>query len=404
MGALSDLKVVEWGEFISGPYCAKLLADLGAEVIKVEKPGCGDRSRSYGPFPKDLPHTEKSGLFLYLNTNKLGVTLDWASVTGAEILRELITQADILIENHSPREVEELGFHYDTLSKANPGLVMTSITPFGQSGPYRDYRACDLVSFHISGLAHMNPSGGVDDIEEEPPLRGKSLQADFLAGLSGGIATMSAVFARRATGQGRHVDLSQHEALASVIRRDLGAATYEGLERIRVKGAQPSTETLLGQCKDGQFFVVCNTDRFWANWVEVMGNPEWADTELFQNRAARRENWDAAKIMIEEWAKDQSLDELVRAAQARRVPCMPVNTVRESANSEQLAARDYFAEVDREQMGRVRFPGAPYKLSQTPWQVARPAPLLGEHNEEVLCGRLGYTEQDLAIMRVEGVI
>lgn len=404
MGALSDLKVVEWGEFVSAPYCGKLLADLGAEVVKVEKPGHGDRSRSYGPFPQDLPHAERSGLFLYLNTNKLGVTLNWASVTGAEIFKELVARADILIENHSPREVAELGFDYDRLKEVNPRLVMTSITPFGQSGPYRDYKACDLVTFHISGLAYMNPSGGVDDIESEPPLRGKALQADFLAGLSGAVATMSAVFAGRATGRGQHVDLSQHEALASIIRRDLGAVTYEGLARVRVKGAQPSSETLLGQCRDGQFFVVCNTDRFWANWVGVMGNPEWATSELFQNRAARRENWDAAKIMIEEWARDKSLDEVVRAAQARRVPCMPVNTVRESTDSELLAAREYFAEADHEHAGRVRFPGAPYKLSQTPWQVERHAPLLGQHNAEILCERLGYSRQDLAVMKAEGVI
>jgi len=404
MGALSGLKVVEWSEFISGPYCGKLLADLGAEVIKVEKPCCGDKARSYGPFPQDIPHPEKSGLFLYLNTNKLGVTLNVGSVTGAHIFKELIKHADILIENHSPHEVEESGFDYETLKQLNPRLVMTSITPFGQTGPYRDYKACDLTSFHISGLAFMNPAGGVDDIEKEPPLRGKAYQGDFLAGLSGAIATMSAIFTCQATGLGQHIDLSEQEALASMIRRDLGAVTYEGFTRTRVKGAQPSAETLLGHCNDGQFFVVCNTDRFWKNWVEVMGNPDWAASELFQDRASRRENWDAAKIMIEEWAKEQTVDEIVRAAQAKRVPCTPVNTVRESANSDLLADRNYFVEVHHKEAGKFTYPGAPYKLSKTPWRVERPAPLLGEHNEEVFCGRLCNTRQDLIIMRAEGVI
>ena len=404
MDALSGLKVIEWGEFISGPYCGKLLADLGAEVIKVEKPGSGDKARSCGPFPQDIAHLEKSGLFLYLNTNKLGVTLNVGSMTGAHIFKDLIKYADILVENHLPHEVEEFGFDYDILKELNPRLVMTSITPFGQTGPYRDYKACDLTSFHISGLAFMNPAGGVDDIEKEPPLRGKAYQSDFLAGLSGAIATMSAIFARQATGSGQHVDLSEQEALASMIRRDLGAVTYEGFTRTRIKGAQPSAETVLCHCKDGQFFMVCNTDKFWANWVEVMGNPDWAVSELFQDRASRRENWDAAKIMIEQWAKERTVDDLVRAAQAKRVPCTSLNTVKESVNSELLAARDYFIEVDHKVAGKVKYPGAPYKLSQTPWRVEHPAPLLGEHNEAIYCGWLGYTKQDLVAMRAEGAI
>lgn len=404
VGALSTLKVLEWSEFVSGPYCGKLLADLGAEVVKIEQPGSGDRARAYGPFPQDVPHPEKSGLFMYLNTNKLGVTVDIRSNRGAEIFRELVKHTDVLVENHAPHEVDELGLGYEALKELNPGLVMTSITPFGQTGPYRNYKACDLTTFHASGLAFMNPSGGVDDIEQEPPLRGKALQADFLAGLSAGVATLSAVLARQRTGQGQHLDLSQQEALASMIRRDLGAVTYEGFEKVRVKGAQPGAETVLGQCVDGAFFVVCNTDRFWANWVELMGNPDWAMTELFQDRAARRENWDAAKVLIAEWASDKKVSDIVRAAQERRVPCMPVNTVRESAASDLLAARGYFVELDCPDVGIVKCPGAPYKLSQTPWHMHHPAPSLGEHNDDVFCGRLGYARQDLVRLRTDGVI
>ena len=403
MGALSSLKVVEWSEFISGPYCGKLLADLGAEVIKVEKPGCGDKTRSYGPFPQDMPHQEKSGMFLYLNTNKLGVSLNVRSITGAEIFKELLKESDILIENHSPHEVEELGFNYETLKKLNPRLVMASITPFGQTGPYRDYKACDLTSFHASGLAYLNPPE-VDDIEQEPPLRGPAHQGDLAAGLNAAIATMSAIFACRTTGLGQHVDLSEQEALASMIRRNLVGVTYEGLTMTRVKGSQSRGGSVMGHCKDGYFFMLCNTDKFWANWVEVMDNPDWAASELFQTTISRRENWDAAKIMIEEWAKEQTVDEIVRAAQAKRVPCMPVNTVRESANSELLADRNYFIEVHHKEAGKLTYPGAPYKLSKTPWHVKRPAPLLGEHNEEVFCRRLGYARQDLVVMRAEGVV
>lgn len=403
-GAVRALTVIEWSDFVSGPYCGKLLADVGAEVVKVEEPGRGDSARSYGPFPDDVPHPDASGLYGYLNTNKLGVTLDVRSATGSSIFKQLINEADVLIENHAPREVRELGLDYPTLSMLNPQLVMTSVTPFGQTGPYRDYKACDLTTFHMSGLAFLNPSGGVDDIEQESPLRGKALQADFLGGLSAAVGTMSAVIARHRSGLGSHVDVSQQEALASMIRRDLGAVTYEGLEKVRVKGAQPSTETLLARCRDGYFFVVCNTDRFWSNWVEVMGNPDWASSELFRDRAARRENWDAAKVLIGEWAQEQRVADVVREAQAKRVPCMPVNTVRESVRSEPLAARHYFAEIESKRMGRVRFPGPPYKLSRTPWHVRRPAPCLGEHNQQVFCQRLGYSRDDLVRLRMNGVV
>lgn len=404
MRALSGLKVIEWGQFISAPYCGKLLADLGAEVIKVESPCGGDISRRHGPFPDDVPHGEKSGLFLYLNTNKLGITLNVDTAAGAGLLRKLLGLADILVENNPPWDLERTGFDYEHVKELNTGLVVTSITPFGQTGPYRDLKACDLTCFHLAGLAYVNPSAGVDDIEEQPPLRGPALQSDFLAGLSGAVATMSAVFARVKTGKGHHVDLSLQEALASMIRRNLGDVAYEGLTKIRLKGAQPTSESVLGHCRDGSFYLLCNTDRFWANWLEVMGNPDWAATELFQDRGSRRENWDAAKAMIEDWAHDKSLHEVVSAAQAKRVPCMPINTVKESVNSELFAARDYFAEVDHKVAGKVKCPGAPYKLSKTPWSVERPAPLLGQHNEEVYCGRLGYSKEELVGMRAAGVV
>ncbi len=402
--ALSGLKVVEWTEFVSGPYCGKLLADLGAEVIKVEKPGLGDKARSYGPFPQGIPHPEKSGLFLYLNTNKLGATLNVESTTGMQIFKELIKQADILIENKPPREVEELGFDYQSLKNLNPGLVMTSITPFGQAGPYRDYKACDLISFHTSGLAFINPSDGVDDIEKKAPLRGATLQADLVAGLSGAIATMSALFARQITGLGQHVDLSEQEALASFMRRELGVFTVEEMGWMRLKGTQPGMASDIYQCSDGRIYLICFHDRTWEPWVEFMGNPDWATSELFADMASRRENWDAAKAMIEEWTKEHTVDEIVHATEAMRIPCKPINTAKEIVESELLEARDYFAEVDHKQAGKVKFPGAPYKLSETPWRVEHPAPLLGEHNEKVYCDRLGYTKQDLVRMRAGGAI
>jgi len=399
--AFSGLKVVEWGEFISGPYCGKMLADLGAEVIKIERPGLGDKARSHGPFPQDIPHPEKSGTFLYLNTNKLGVTLNVRSTTGAEIFKQLVKQADILVENNPPHEVEKLGFNYESLKKLNPRLVMTSITPFGQTGPYRDYKSCNLVSFHFSGMAYLNPSCGVDDIEQKPPLRGPENQSGLVAGLSGAIATMSAIFASHATGLGQHVDISEQEALDNVMRITLG--TYV-LEEVHWTRYRPTPLSEIYHCNDGLVYMVLDQDKTWLSWVEAMGNPEWAMSELFKDQVSRRENRDAGKMMMEEWTKEHTVDEVVRAAEARRIPCKPVNTVKESVSSELLADRDYFVEVDHKAAGKFKYPGAPCKLSLTPWRVEHPAPLLGEHNEEIYCGRLGYMRQDLVTMRAQGII
>ena len=403
--ALSDLKVVEWSDFVSGPYCGKLLADLGAEVIKVEKPGCGDRARSYGPFPQDIPHLEKSGLFLYLNTNKLGITLNVACAAGAEIFRRLVKWADVLVDNHPPQEIEELGFTYESLKKLNHTLVMTSISRFGQTGPYRDYRACDLNSFHVSGMAFINPSDGVDDAESQPPLKAPEYQGDMVAGLSAGIATMSAVIASRSTGQGQHVDLSEQEALASIMRREYAVYTMEGMNWIRPKFERTGmTVSDIYRCKDGLVYLICFQARMWEGWLDAMGNPEWANNELFSDRIMRRDNWDAAKTLIEEWTMQRPVREVVAMADARRVPCKPVNSVTEVVNSELLASRDYFVEIDHAEAGKVKFPGAPYKLSSTPWALRRAAPLLGEHNHEIYCRRLGYSRGDLVRMRAEGVI
>ncbi len=399
------LKVIEYSEFISGPYCGKLLADLGAELIKIEKPGLGDKARNWGPFPQDMPHPERSGLFLYLNTNKLGVTLNVRSTAGVKIFRELVKWADIVVENHPPQEMQRLGLDYESLHQINPRLVVTSITAFGQTGPYRDYKGCDLISFHMSGEAYVNPSRGVDDIEQYPPLKGPAHVGDFVAGLSAATSTMSAVLARQVTGVGRHVDLSQQEALASIVRRELSIFTYEGIRYRRKRGVGGLGGSSIHPTKDGHIVMTVTTvDTFWAALAEMMGNPDWARSEICRDPASRRDNADVIWLMITEWTSEHTTEEIMEAAQGKRLPITPIQTAKEVINSEQLAARDFFIEIDHRETGRLKYPGAPYKLSGTAWGIKRPAPILGEHNEEVYCQMLGYSRQDLVKMRQAGVI
>jgi crotonobetainyl-CoA:carnitine CoA-transferase CaiB-like acyl-CoA transferase len=401
-GALAHLRVIEYGEFVSGPYCGKLLGDLGAHVIKIEKPGTGDKARSRGPFPRDIPHPERSGLFLYLNTNKCGITLDIGN-GGKEIFQRLIKWADVFIENYPIREIKKLGLDYESLHAINPGLVVISITPFGQTGTYRNYKGCNLISYHTSGMAHMIPYEGAENIEEQPPLAGAAHSGDLITGLTAAICTMSAVIARGRTGLGQHVDVSAQESLASLTRRELGIFTYEGLPWRRARGLR-GVEVAMLPCKDGHVVLVPTSDAFWKGMVAMMDSPEWAMSELFHTRLSRRQNWDAIELMAAEWTSQRTVEEVNQAAQEKHVPCMPVYQINDVVEAEQLAFRRFFVEIDRKEAGKVKYPGAPYKLSETPWEIRCPAPLLGEHNEEVYGGLLGYSKQDLARMKQAKII
>jgi len=213
--ALEGIRIIECGHLASAAYAAKLMADMGAEVIKIEDPTGGDRARQRGPYPGHIPHPEKSGLFLYLNTNKYGVTLDLRQAAGQKIFHRLLTDADVLIHNYHPTEMTSLGLDYSCLETVNPRLVMTSITPFGLSGPHQDYQATDLTLWNAGGVAYLN--GGGPGTDEMPPLKTFGQQAGFQAGVNAGIATLGALFARLANGKGQHVEISAQECLLSIL-------------------------------------------------------------------------------------------------------------------------------------------------------------------------------------------
>jgi CoA:oxalate CoA-transferase len=400
-GALADLKILEYADFISGPFCAKLMADLGAEVIKVEPPG-GERARRSGPFPGDIPHPERSGLFLYLNTNKMGITLDPESATGARIFKELVRDADILIENNSPSTMEKLGLDYGSLALINPRLIMASISPFGQSGPYRDYRANNLLSMQMGGMAYYTP-GAVDDPEREPPLKGGGHQADFVAGVMAAMLGLAGISMRSLTGSGQHIDLSEHEAVAFNLMRDIAGFSYDGIVPSRLKSRNRGFGNFV-PCKDGYVQLYAVDDRQWKGFVEAMGAPEWAKDERYGNAFSRIANWESLEKNVAEWASGHRKEEIYHALQSRHAACGPVNTMEEVLSSGQLASRGFFIEIDHPDAGRLKYPGAPCKLSETPFTVRCPAPRLGEHNEEILVKRLGYTCQDLVKMRASGAI
>ncbi|MQF49036.1 CoA transferase [SAR202 cluster bacterium AC-647-N09_OGT_505m] len=403
--ALSSIKVVELGGVISVPYCTKLMADMGAEVIKIEVPGNGGPSRSHGPFPGDDPNPERSLLFAYMNTNKLGITLDVKSVLGKKIFKELLREADILVEGNQPKLMDELGLDYETLSGINPNLIVTSITPFGQTGPYRDYKATDLISFQIGGVAYGTP-GEVEEPDDHPPLKGPGHQGDIMAGITGASASMCALMGRKLTGRGQHVDVSEQETLIRAMGGAIVSYVSRGEIPNRVAGIGRSVGTrkpLLA--KDGYFSLQLIFDNFWESFKNLMGRPEWMDSEKFNERQSRIDNMETVLLFVEEWSKNYTREELYQILQVENhLPFLPVNSMEDLFTHPHVIERGMLVEMDHPQIGKFQAPGPPYDFSGTPWRIASPAPTLGQHNNEIICDRLGYSREDLVKMRQRSVI
>jgi CoA:oxalate CoA-transferase len=398
--ALSHLKVLEICSYVTGPYCTKLMADLGAEVVKTEPPGTGDEARRRGPFLDDIPDAERSGLFLHLNTNKLGITLDPETSTGRRILRELIRQTDVLVEDNAPARAEELGLSYGELEQINPRLVMTSITPFGQTGPYRDYKAYELNLYHAGGEGYLLPIFSKDYDRE--PVKGGGIVGDCICGLTACAATLSAVYLMQATGMGQHVDVSKQDVMMTLVQNHV--CTHANTGEVHTRFEEERLTVLPVRCQDGYIMITIVSEREWANLARAMGNPEWVQDERFSTWAGRHLHAGELNPRIREWVAQFKKDEAFELLQASGVAAVPVATADDLARSAQLEARGFFSEIDRPLTGRQRYPTASYNYEKTPWQALRPAPLLGQHNEEVYCGRLGYDRETLVTMREAGVI
>jgi crotonobetainyl-CoA:carnitine CoA-transferase CaiB-like acyl-CoA transferase len=395
-GALAGISVLEVGSLVAAPYCGKMLADLGADVVKVEPPGEGDPARRRGPFPDDSPHPERSALFLYLNTSKRSITLDPTRQEGGRILRELAARVDVLIEDYPPGTMEGLGLGYAELSRANPGLVMTSITPFGQTGPKRDYRAHPLNTYHVgghSGAFHLPGDG-----EVRPPPRGGGYLGEYDAGLIAAVGTLSAVIGRRRSGRGRYLDISKQEAMIALERVDVARLANDPTPI----PWRPATGGM-ARTKDGYLLLTPLENHQWQGLMRAMGDPEWSKAEWCQTEKGRMEHADEAAPHVQAWCAGLTRDEIYHRTQAEGCPSAPIRNAAEVMAWEQACDRGFFVELDHPEAGRQVYPTVAYKYSKTPWAGTR-APLLGEHNREVYCDRLGYTQQDLARLADSEVI
>ncbi|MDY6933954.1 MAG: CoA transferase [Spirochaetota bacterium] len=398
--ALEGLKVLEYCDFVSGPYCSKLLGDMGAEVIKIEKPGLGDKARRRGPFLNNIPHPEKSGLFLYLNINKLGITLNPETHTGKKILKELVKETDVLIEDRSPKEMKDMGLDYESLREINPSLIMTSVTPFGQNGTHRDYKAYDINMYYGSGMIYkpLPP-----DDENHQPMKGAGHFGDYTSGLTAAMATLCAQYVRENTGGGQYIDISKQEALIALLR--VTSVTYPnyGLSDFSlasIAGAMGG----LQRCKDGYVMLTTAEEHQWQAFIKLMGDPEWAKDPDLQDIFSRANNYHKFEPYIKKWLMNHTKDEIYQGGQALGCPVATISTTEDIANSKQMKARDFFVEIEHKEAGRLKYPQAPYRFSKSPCVTHRPAPLLGEHNEEIYCKHLCYSKDDLVKLAESGII
>jgi crotonobetainyl-CoA:carnitine CoA-transferase CaiB-like acyl-CoA transferase len=400
-GALDGIRIIDFGQMVSAPFCAKLFSDYGADVIKVELPE-GDAARYAGPFPQDDPHPEKSGLFFINNTNKRGITCDVTSEAGRALFLRLLEWADVLIQNNLPKQMQDWGLDYDSMARVNDDLVVISITPFGQTGPYSGWNAYDLNAYHLSGASsrYCGRPG-------EMPIEHGTFAADYFGAVSAASWGMAAVYGRDNVGGGQQVDVSCAEAIAAAFvgGQNIGGYAQDGKFDKRTGVGMPlGAPATIMPCKDGHVWMLALETGQWQGLKEVMGNPEWADMELFDDMFMRAQNADVIYSFIEEWTMQHGKMEIMEKCQAAGCPITAVFTIAEAAEHPHLAARDYFVDIEHPELGKVRNLGAPFKLPASPGGPVTAAPLLGQHNGEVYGEVLGMSVADIAQLESDGTI
>ncbi len=396
--ALSGMTVLEDGGGIAASYAGKLLADLGADVIKVEPPQ-GDLVRRKPPFPADAPHRERSGLHLFLDTNKRSLRLDLESATGRRLYRDLAHSCGTVITSRHIADQRRLGLDWETLSSDSPAFNQVTITVFGIETQREGWQSESLIASLASGISYR-----IGDPDREP----LGLPYDAPQYQGGIHAAISALLLRRATredGLGQHAWLSIVDILSNVMA-GAGVAPFVFTGQSRPRAGTHMNAFYPWQVtpvKDGYYEVITMVDRQWNRFMQLMGDPDWQHDERLQNRWLAFQHTDEIDAFWHPWMKERTKAELMEVFGENHISFQPVHTIGEVAESEHLAARDFWTEVEHPQFDQpVKLPGAPYKLSDSPWTIQRRPPLLGEQTTEVLA-TLGITHSEQARLRRAGI-
>jgi len=396
--ALTGLRILDLADE-KASFCSKLLADMGAEVIKIERP-CGDKSRTAGPFWGNKQHPEKSLSFWYHNTSKLGITLNLDCEEGQRLFRRLAQNTDVVVESFTPGHLDKLEVGYQTLSELNPRLIMASVTGFGQDGPHREYRTCDIVASAMGG--QMSVCGAPDT----PPIKPYGHQPYYVAALFAATGILLALRQRRQSGQGQHIDISLQEAVTATLDHVMVRYFYEGIVSKRQGSRHWNDSFCILPCKDGH--ILLSPSMEWDTLVDLLDNKGLAADlkgEKWHEEGYRAQHFDHIIQILERWTSNHTTAELFELGQLMRLPWAPVASPADVADSPQFSARDFFVSIAHpEADASFTYPGAPYRFNRSPWNIQRRAPLIGEHNARIYAAELGLSTDEIDGLAARNVI
>jgi crotonobetainyl-CoA:carnitine CoA-transferase CaiB-like acyl-CoA transferase len=394
-GALSGIRVLDLTRVLAGPFCTMLLADMGAEVIKIETPGDGDDSRRYPPFIG-----EESAYFMNLNRNKKSMVLNLKHAKAKEIFLNLVEKSDVIIENFRPGTMEKLGIGYDKIKTRNPDIVYACISGFGHSGPYKDLPGYDIIGQAMGGI--MSITGW----PESPPTRTGTAIADVLAGLNACIGILAGLLSVRNGGAGQKIDIALVDSVVSAMETIIQIYLVENRIPQRTGNRYEFIypyDTF--KARDGWVIIAVGNNKLWEVFCNAVGRPELLNDPHYRDNYDRVKAHVEVKQVVEEWSQQKTVREIVDFMLSKKIPCAPIYTVKDVVENEHIAgARRMIREIDHPVAGPVKVIGSPVNMSETPVEVASPAPLLGQHSEDVLKAILNLTDDELASLKNEKAI
>jgi CoA:oxalate CoA-transferase len=391
---LARLRVIDLSRILAGPFASMILADMGADVIKIEEPSFGDESRGFGPFKDGF-----SAYFISINRGKRSMTLNLKEKKGKEILKELVKKADILLENYRPGTMKRLGLDYETLRVINPRIIYAACSGFGQTGPLSGNGAYDLIVQAMGGMMSITGEEG------GPPVKVGASTADLTAALYTVIGILTALQVRERTGQGQMVDVAMLDCQICILENAIARYVVANEIPRPVGSRHPSITPFQAFSTKDDYIVICiGNDRLWERFCKAIKRADLAKDKRFEVNAKRHQNHHVLMPILEEVFRARSAEEWIRLMEKEGIPCGPINTVDKVVSHPQIRAREMIAEIDHGSLGKIKMPGLPIKLSLTPGKVDKPAPRLGEHTEEVLVGLLGMQRDEVAALRQKKVV
>lgn len=396
VGALSNITVLDLTRVLAGPFCTMIMADMGANVIKIEMPGKGDDTREFGPFMNG-----QSMYYANVNRSKKSVTLNLKSPEGKELFKEMVKKADIVVENYRPGVMDKLGLGYDVLKEVNDQIIYVGISGFGSYGPYKNRPGYDIIAQAMGGLMSYTGFPGTG------PTRSGNAMGDVMGGLNGLIGALAALNARTITGKGQRVDISLVDGIVMALENAIVRYQAAGNKEPERTGNRYSTLYPYDSFKamDGEFVLGCGNQKLWEIFAKVAGMEDLITDERFLTGGQRLERWPEMKEIIEKWASDKKVEDIVDMVLAAGVPAAPIYGMSDLVKNEHIAgAREMFVTVDQPGMGEIKIIGDAVKLSDTPAQVRWPACWLGQYNEDVYKGFMGLTDEQYEDLKNKGAI